>query len=102
MLSPGGNALNIALLNFRGLGDEMIMTNMLNVYADQFNASDITIITWSKNEFIFSNLLIKHKLLLVDGPCLNKFSSFLSAFTQVFILTKNNKYDLAVNFSGDF
>jgi heptosyltransferase III len=94
--------MNIALLNFRGLGDAMIMTHMLNAYASQLNSKNITIITWSKNEFIFSQLKIKYKLILVEDLYSNKLLSLLLVSVQLFKLIKNKKYDFAINFSGDF
>ena len=94
--------MNIALVNFRGLGDAIIMTHMLNAYASQFSSSNVTIITWSKNKFVFSQLKIKYKLVLVEDLYSNKLFSLLSVSKKLFKYTKHKKYDFAINFSGDF
>ena len=94
--------MNVVLLNLRGLGDATIMTSMLNSYERQLDTYDITIITWSKNKFIFSHLKMKYKLILIEDIFSNKLLSLLSVSMQLFKLKNNKKYDFAINFSGDF
>ena len=94
--------MNIVLFSFRGLGDAMIMTEMLNRYANDFSNFNITIITWSKNKSVFSKLTKNHKLLYVSGPLKNKYSNFILSCIKILKLVKKRHYDLAINFSGDF
>jgi heptosyltransferase III len=93
--------LNIIFLSFRGAGDAMIMTEMLNKYEGEFKNHNITIVTWSKNSFIFSELIITHKLLVVPFPNKNKYINFIISCFKIARLFQGKSYDLAINFSGD-
>ena len=94
--------MNIILFNFRGLGDSTIMANAIEKYRNELKNYRITIITWSKNELIFSQLKREHEILYISGPRKNKYSYFLSSCYRIFKLLKGRQFDKAINFSGDF
>lgn len=93
--------MKILFVSLRGLGDSAILMKKIDEYKESFGKDNLSILTWSKNQFVFSNLDVECNLVYV--PMVRKGAVF-SVFVALFyvLLLRKEEYDICINMSGDF